>query len=72
MPRKKPAYIDDPCQVTGEGITRCSSPGARLWRYQVRFQLGRPLTGEIQALDRHQAKQLLQNRHPDATVEVLR
>ena len=71
MPRKKPAYIDDPCQVTGEGITRCSSPGARLWRYRVRFQLGRPLTGEIQALDRHQAKHLLENRHPDATVEVL-
>ena len=71
MPRRKPAYIDDPCQVTGEGITRCSSPGARLWPYRVRFQLGRPLTGEIQALDRHQAKHLLENRHPDATVEVL-
>lgn len=65
MPRPT-AYVDDPCLVKGEGITRCSSPGARLFSYRVKFSIGKPLTGEFRAMDRYQAKRLLANRHPEA------
>jgi hypothetical protein len=65
---------DDPCLVRGEGITRCTSPGATLWPYEVVFPSGsgRPMTGKIRALDRAQARRLLHNCHPNAlSVRVL-
>jgi hypothetical protein len=68
---KRP-QIDDPCELQGEGITRTSDPGATQWPYEVRFNRGRPMTGTIPAIDRHQAQRFLENRHPDAvSVTVL-
>jgi hypothetical protein len=60
---------EDPCQ--GEGLTRCSEPGSKLFPYRVRFPVAPPLSGEIRARDRYHAKKLLQNRHPEASIHVL-
>lgn len=51
--------------------TCCNAPGARLWPYRVAFPIGKPMTGKIRAVDRHHARRLLLNRHPEATVRVL-
>lgn len=68
----KRTIIDDPCELQGEGITRTSQPGATQWPYRIVFSPGRPLSGTIGAIDRHQAERFLKKRHPNAvSVTVL-
>ena len=67
-----PKFIEDAEKVAeAEGVTRCTAPGAKLWPYCVRFPVGTLLKGEVRAMDRHQARKFLENRHPGATVRVL-
>ena len=53
--------------LTGEGITRTSDPGARLWPAEVVFPGRRPMRCTVRAISRQQAKQFAAARHPDAT-----
>jgi hypothetical protein len=56
----------------GVGITRTDDPRATLWPFEVRFPSGRPMTGTIAAINRHQAARFLKNRYPQAAgVKVL-
>jgi hypothetical protein len=50
----------------GVGITRTDDPRATLWPYEVRFQMGSPMSGTIAAIDRHQAARFLKARYPQA------
>lgn len=51
----------------GVGITRTDDPRARLWPFEVHFPVGKPMTGTIAAVSRHQAAKFLRNRYPQAT-----
>lgn len=65
IPQEQPSH-------TGEGITRTSSPKARLWPVTVTFLTGmRPLRETIRAVSSGQAERFARARHPNAyTVAV--
>lgn len=50
----------------GVGITRTDDPRASLWPFEVQFPVGKPMTGTIAAIDRHQAARFLKARYPQA------
>lgn len=68
---KLPKFLNEDRNPQGEGLTRTSHPGAKLWDYRVRFDRSRPMTGKIPAVSRGEAHRFLLNRHPNAVlVEV--
>lgn len=59
-------FDDDACQFAGEGITRTSTPGARLWPVEIRWPGVRPMRCTIRATSKRQAYQFAERRHPNA------
>lgn len=57
---------NDEHPVAGEGITRTTEPGSRLWPYQVTFPGNKPMRGSVRAASKRQAERFLQARHPQA------
>lgn len=59
-------------QAVGEGLTRTSSPGARLFHMLLTFENARPMRATVRALNWRQAEQFARNRHPTlATIQRL-
>jgi hypothetical protein len=52
-------------RALGEGISRCTKPGARLFAMELTFKGSRPMRTSIRALNWKQAEQFARNRHPD-------
>lgn len=51
-------------QAVGEGLTRTSSPAARLFHMLLTFENARPMRCTVRALNWSQAEQFARNRHP--------
>jgi hypothetical protein len=66
MPNYQLLAADERPSASGEGITRTTDPRATLWRFDVRFPMGTPMTGTIAAMSRQQAAKFLRNRYPQA------
>jgi hypothetical protein len=65
-------FDDDPCRHAGEGITRTSEPGAKLWPVEIRWPGCRPMRCTIKATSKRQAYQFAERRHPNASsIEIL-
>lgn len=65
-------FDDDACQSAGEGITRTSEPGAKLWPVEIRWPGCRPMRCTIRAISKRQAYQFAERRHPNASsIEIL-
>lgn len=66
------AFDDDPCRHAGEGITRTTEPGTRLWPVEIRWPGVRPMRCTIRATSKRQARQFAERRHPNASsIEIL-
>jgi hypothetical protein len=61
------AFDDDPCKLSGEGITRTTEPGAKFWPVEIRWPGRRPMRCTIRATNKQQAHQFAERRHPDAS-----
>ncbi len=67
-----PVLEHDEPQAVGEGLTRTSKAGSRLFDMLVHFNHSRPMRCTIRALSWEQAEQFAANRHPDlARIERL-
>lgn len=63
--------VDEP-DCTGEGITRTSERGTRLWPLEVPIPGSRPLRCTVRAKSQRQALQFAAARHPAADPERIR
>jgi hypothetical protein len=52
-------------RALGEGISRCSKAGAKLFAMELTFKGSRPMQTSIRALNWTQAEQFARNRHPE-------
>jgi hypothetical protein len=57
---------DDDCLSAGEGITKTTQAGTRLWHFEALMERAKPLRGTIRALTKRQAEVFAKNRHPNA------
>ena len=62
------AYQPDVATHGGEGITRTSEPGARLFWVEVRAAQSAPLYSYVRAMSAQQAIEFSRNRHPNAVM----
>ena len=59
-------YTDtDAPQALGEGISRTTKPGAKLFAMELKLPGSRPMRTSIRALNWRQAEQFARNRHPE-------
>lgn len=66
------SFDDDPCRMAGEGITRSSEPGTRLWQVEVKWPTARrPMRCTIRATSKKQAHLFASRRHPDASLIIV-
>lgn len=52
-------------RALGEGISRTTKPGAKLFAMELKLPGSRPMRTSIRALNWRQAEQFARNRHPD-------
>ena len=58
-------YTDtDAPTALGEGISRTTKPGAKLFAMELKLPNSRPMRTSIRALNWRQAEQFARNRHP--------
>lgn len=55
----------DAPRALGEGISRTTKAGAKLFAMELTFGGSRPMRTSIRALNWRQAEQFARNRHPD-------
>lgn len=65
------AYTDEPTHG-GEGITRTSKPGSRLYFLEIPFPRRHMMRCTIRATSQRQALQFAAARHPTADVDGIR
>lgn len=58
-------------QQTGEGITRCTEPGAGLYWVEVLIRGAAPLRSRVRAASAQQAVEFCKARHPQAVLARL-
>lgn len=58
-------------QQAGEGITRCSDPGAGLYWVEVLMRGSAPMRSRVRAATAQQAVQFCHARHPNALMARL-
>jgi hypothetical protein len=57
-------------RALGEGISRTTRAGAKLFAMELTFKSSRPMRTSIRALNWRQAEQFARNRHPELVAIV--